>query len=89
MTWMPQAVDWTGFRCGYSRPSMTMRPPGSGCSTPEMILISVDLPEPFSPTRQWTSPARKDRSTSRSATTPPKRLEIAWTSRKLAKSGNP
>ena len=28
MTWMPQAVDWTGFRCGYSRPSMTMRAAG-------------------------------------------------------------
>ena len=30
-----------------------------GASTPEMILISVDLPEPFSPTRQCTSPACK------------------------------
>src|ERR1044071_3732412 len=86
MTWMPQAVDCTGFRCGCSRPSMTMRPPGSGWSTPAMILISVDLPDPFSPTRQCTSPAGKDKSTLRSATTPPKCLEIAWRSRKLAKS---
>src|SRR5438270_4196239 len=83
---MPHAVDCTGFRCGYSRPSMTIRPPGSGRRTPEMILISVDLPDPFSPTRQCTSPARNARSTSRSATTPPKRLEIPWTSRKPAKS---
>ena len=36
-----------------------MRPPGSGRCTPEMILISVDLPDPFSPTRQWTSPAAR------------------------------
>src|SRR3954452_13071908 len=86
---MPQAVDCTGFRCGYSRPSMTIRPPGSGCSTPEIILISVDLPDPFSPTRQCTSPARNERSTSRNATTPPKCLEIEWTSRKLANSGCP
>src|SRR5882672_2186415 len=86
MTWIPQAVDWTGFRCGYSRPSITMRAPGAGRSTPAMLLISVDLPDPFSPTRQCTSPAGKARSTSRSATTPPKCLEIAWRSRKLAKS---
>src|SRR5207344_2101376 len=86
MTWMPQAVDCTGFRCGYSRPSMTMRAPGSGRSTPEMILMSVDLPDPFSPTRQCTSPPDRERSTSRRATTPPKCLEIPWRSRNLAKA---
>src|SRR5437763_29580 len=86
MTWMPHAVDCTGFRCGYSRPSMTMRPPGSGRSTPEMILMSVDLPEPFSPTRQCTSPPASERSTSRRATTPPKCLEIRCSSRKLPKA---
>jgi hypothetical protein len=53
-----------------------MRPPGCGDSTPETILISVDLPEPFSPTRQWTSPARTSMSTSRSACTPPKTLDM-------------
>src|SRR5690242_20445244 len=83
---MPDAVDCTGFRCGCSRPSMMMRPPGSGRSTPEMILMSVDLPEPFSPTRQCTSPADNERSTSRKATTPPKCLEIRWSSRNLAKA---
>ena len=58
MTWMPQRgrLD-RGRDAAYSRPSMTMRPPGSGRCTPEMILIRVDLPEPFSPTRQCTSPA--------------------------------
>src|SRR4029450_10917758 len=83
---MPQAVDCTGFRCGYSRPSMTMRPPGSGRSTPEMILMTVDLPDPFSPTRQCTSPPDRDRATSRRATTPPKCLEIPCRSRNLAKA---
>ena len=41
-----------------------------------MILMSVDLPEPFSPTRQWISPAAMARSTSASAWTPPKRFEM-------------
>src|SRR3954467_5050479 len=85
MTWMPHAVDCTGVSCGYSRPRVTMRPPGSGRSTPAMILISVDLPDPFSPTRQCTSPAESARSTSRSATTPPKCLEIRCRSRNLTK----
>src|SRR5271165_5567106 len=84
---MPQAVDCTGLRCGYSRPAMTIRPSGSGRSTPAMILMSVDLPDPFSPTRQWTSPAGKARATLRSATTPPKRFEIACRSRKLGNAG--
>ena len=37
--------------------------PLSGWRTPEMILMSVDLPEPFSPTRQWISPVRIEKST--------------------------
>src|SRR5471032_13164 len=86
---MPQAVDCTGSRCAYSRPSMTMRPPGSGRVTPAMILISVDLPEPFSPTRQCTSPAPSEMSTSRKAWTPPKRLEMPVNSRKFAKRDEP
>ena len=89
MTWMPQAVDWTGLRCGYSRPSITIRPSGSGRSTPAMTLMRVDLPDPFSPTRQWTSPAGRDRSTLRNATTPPKRFEMACRSRKLGNAGAP
>src|SRR3954470_20636971 len=63
---------------------MTIRPPRSGASTPEMILIRVDFPEPFSPTRQCTSPASSVRSTSRSACTPPKRFEMPDISRKVA-----
>ena len=39
-----------------------------------MILMSVDFPEPFSPTRQWISPWRMEKSTSRRAWTPTKLL---------------
>src|SRR3954453_22800283 len=39
-----------------------------------MIFISVDLPAPFSPTRPWISPAASEKSTPRSAVTPPKLL---------------
>src|SRR5437762_7631667 len=35
-----------------------------------MILMRVDLPAPFSPTRAWTSPARSSNETSRSAVSP-------------------
>src|SRR6266487_811115 len=41
---------------------------------PEMILISVDLPAPLSPTRAVTSPAGAAKSTSLSACTAPNRL---------------
>src|SRR5438046_7411349 len=85
---MPQCVEKTGFSFGYSLPQMAIRPPGSGDSTPEMILISVDLPEPFSPTRQCTSPTSSVRSTSRSACTPPKRFEMPDISRKVAKGSS-
>ena len=52
-----------------SRPSTRMRP-ASGCVIPERTLISVDLPAPFSPSRQCTSPARIARLMSSFATTP-------------------
>jgi len=58
-----------------SRPLMTIDP-WSAASAPEMILISVDLPAPFSPTIAWTSPGCSSRSTPRSARTPPYRF---WT----------
>src|SRR5256714_6241661 len=85
---MPQCVERTGFSFGYSLPKMAIRPPGSGDSTPEMILISVDLPEPFSPTRQCTSPTSSVRSTSRSACTPPKRFDMPDISRKVVKGSS-
>src|SRR5439155_21241782 len=44
-----------------------------------MILISVDLPAPLSPSRPSTSPLRRCRFTSRSAVTGPKRLAMCST----------
>src|SRR6478672_13325432 len=85
---MPQCVERTGFSFGYSLPEMAIRPPRSGSSTPEMTLTSVDLPEPFSPTRQCTSPTSSVKSTSRSACTPPKRFEMPDISRKVAKGSS-
>src|SRR6516164_8795064 len=47
-----------------------------------MMLISVDLPAPFSPNSTWTSPRRRSKSTPSSAITPGKRLEILVSSRR-------
>src|SRR2546430_12933982 len=44
-----------------------------------MILISVDLPAPLSPSRPSTSPLRRCKFTSRSAVTGPKRLAMCST----------
>ena len=57
------------------RPSNSIVPV-SADSTPEMILIIVDLPAPFSPTRACTRPARIVMSALRMARTAPKRFEI-------------
>src|SRR3954469_4662594 len=46
-----------------------------------MILISVDLPAPLSPSRPSTSPLRRCRLTSLSAVTGPKRLAMCSTRR--------
>src|SRR5882762_1023220 len=45
-----------------------------------MIFISVLLPAPFSPTSPWISPASSAKSTSRSASTPPKLLPMPYSS---------
>src|SRR4051812_621448 len=79
---MPRRADSAGVRRATGSPLRRMRPPGSGSSTPEMILISVLLPDPFSPTRQWISPGRSVRSTPRRAWTPAKRLAMPASSRK-------
>src|SRR5258708_6882582 len=47
---------------------------------PEMILISVDLPAPLSPTSATTSPANTLNCTPSSAWTAPNRLLIPWSS---------
>src|ERR1700722_18879333 len=54
--------------------------PSSGVSAPAMILISVDLPAPFSPTSARTSPVETEKSTRSSDRTPGKDLEMALTS---------
>jgi hypothetical protein len=36
-----------------SPPSTVMVPPGSALYTPAMILMRVDLPDPFPPTKAW------------------------------------
>src|SRR5439155_16376834 len=48
--------------------------PASGRSIPERMLIRVDLPAPFSPSRQCTSPCRAASETSSFATTPGNRF---------------
>ena len=50
--------------------------PSSGRWAPVITLISVDLPAPFSPTRAWTSPARRSNETPFRAWTPANALLI-------------
>ena len=54
--------------------------PESGRIRPERIPISVDLPAPFSPSRQCTSPRRRVRLTRSLASTPGNALEISASS---------
>ena len=61
----------SGAAAGPPRRRSTARP-RRGRGSPARILISVDLPEPFSPRRPWTSPGSRLRSTPRSACVPPK-----------------
>src|SRR4051812_13134928 len=58
-----------------------MSRPSSGFWKPEMVLISVDLPAPLSPSRPSTSPLRRCRLMSRSAVTGPKCLDTCSTRR--------
>src|SRR3989442_11588023 len=44
--------------------------PALGRSAPATMLMSVDLPAPFSPNRTWTSPGLRSKSTRSSACTP-------------------
>src|SRR5699024_5816016 len=70
MPWRSAALtsgSWTGA------PSIRIRPP-SGWWMPDIILISVDLPAPFSPRRTSTSPARTWTVTSSITVTGPKDL---------------
>src|SRR5262245_7740253 len=70
MAAMPSARANAGVICGTSRPATVSRP-ASGRSAPVMILISVDLPAPFSPTIACTSPACSSKEPEQTALTPP------------------
>ena len=69
-----QTMPTSFAACGVG--NVTVRPssaivPSSGCTTPAMILISVDLPAPFSPSTAWIELRRQAKSTLDSARTPP------------------
>src|SRR5690606_7494583 len=61
--------------------------PESGGWAPAMTFVSVDLPEPFSPTRAWIVPRRTWKETSSSACTVPKVLVTPST--RTARSSRP
>ena len=64
----PSSRNWPGGERQRAPPRRRSRArPASGAWKPARILISVDLPEPFSPRRPWTSPGSTLRSTPRSA----------------------
>src|SRR3954453_14989755 len=81
-SWYTQSIPsegaWSTERSSTSSPLTTSRP-SSGFWKPEMILISVDLPAPLSPSSPSTSPLRRCTLMSRSAVTGPKRLEMCST----------
>src|SRR3954465_2456979 len=85
---MPSERAWSTERSSVSSPLMNSRP-SSGFWKPEMILISVDLPAPLSPSSPSTSPLRRRRFTSRSAVTGPKRLATFSTCRTSSANAAP
>src|SRR5699024_7018911 len=62
-----------GVRAGRTSPSI-QTVPESGAWAPAMTFVSVDLPEPFSPTSAWIVPRRTWKETSSRARTVPKVL---------------
>src|SRR2546428_2900730 len=60
--------------------------PALGRSAPATMLMSVDLPAPFSPNRTWTSPDLRSKSTRSSACTPGNHL---LTPRRRRRGGAP
>ncbi len=65
--WMPRARASAGPPSRTGSPSTRISPASIRC-TPSSALISVDLPEPFSPRSACTSPGCRSRSTPSSAT---------------------
>ena len=72
---MPAAIASRGEPKVAGRPK-TRISPSSWRYRPSSTFMSVDLPAPFSPSRAWTSPTRRSKSTSSLATTPGKRLTM-------------
>jgi hypothetical protein len=67
---MPADLATLGSPNGTGTPSRAIVPV-SGITDPAMTFISVDLPAPFSPSRDRTSPASTSKSTPARACTPP------------------
>ena len=81
MAWAPLGL----VRCRLTSPSQ-VSVPESGRSTPDRILISVLLPEPFSPAREWISPGATRRVADRRALVSPNDRDRSAMSRRLATS---
>jgi hypothetical protein len=73
-SWKMHAIPADTASCGCAKrrsaPSSTMRP-SSGCTTPAMTLMRVDLPAPFSPMSAWMRPRSHAKCARSSARTPP------------------
>src|SRR3954451_11530154 len=76
----PRASEPAGSPLGSGSPPNRISP-AVGSTAPETHLISVDLPAPFGPSRQWTSPSTTSRSTPCRALTPGYSLTRPRTSR--------
>src|SRR5699024_28048 len=85
MTRTPLRRASRGVRSSSSSPSSMTVPASSSCA-PAITLVSVDLPDPFSPTRAWMVPRRSRKETSSSARTVPKVFVTAST--RTASSGS-
>src|SRR5450432_4894876 len=70
---------WLAGKAVMSRPLTTMAP-SSGNSNPAVIRRVVVLPQPDGPRNETSSPSPTLRSKSWTATWPPKRLVIPWSS---------
>src|SRR3954454_4521734 len=75
---MPRAMASAVLWIVTSAPSKVIRPE-SAVVAPDRILMRVDLPAPFSPTRACTVPARTVMSALRMARTAPYRLDTPVT----------
>ena len=73
-SWWMIEMPWS--RASFVSAKVTVRPSSSitpevGCSTPDRIFMSVDLPAPFSPKSVVTVPRWTSKSTPFSACVPP------------------